>query len=542
MRRVLPAGDRALLVEVADLAAAERLHAALAAAELPGVEELVPAARTVLVRCDPRRLAEVATAIRSLPLAASAPIVGREVEIAVAYDGEDLPEVAAHLGVSAAELVRRHTGARWRVAFTGFAPGFGYLVCDDPLFDVPRRSAPRTRVPRGAVALAGPYSGVYPRESPGGWQLVGRTDAELWDADREPAALLAPGTVVRFAAAGFAVAGAQPRAGASSRPAVATGAVDLPGDRSTAPAIEVVDPGLQLLVQDLGRVGRASLGVAESGAADRRAHRAAQRAVGNPPEAAALELLAGGATLRFRGAGVVARAGADLGATLVHRDGTTEAVPWETPVAVHDGDELVAGWAGRGLRTVIAVRGGIALAPELGSLATDTLAGLGSRERGAAPLRAGDVVPLRGPAAVRAAVARPSLAPPPRLPAAGETVVLRVVPGPRDDWFTGDGVRRFLEDEWTVTPRSDRVGIRLEGARALERAVTAELPSEGMAAGAVQVPPNGHPVVLLRDRPVTGGYPVIACVVTDDLDLAAQTPPGARIRFRPTALDVGGPF
>ncbi|MDN3310738.1 urea amidolyase family protein [Microbacterium oryzae] len=537
MRRVLPAGDRALLVELADLDEAERLHAALAAAELPGVEELVPAARTVLVRCDLRRRADVATAIRSLPLVASAPVVGREVEIPVHYDGEDLGEVAAHLGVSAAELVRRHTGAHWRVAFTGFAPGFGYLVCDDPLFDVPRRSAPRVRVPRGAVALAGPYSGVYPRESPGGWQLVGRTDAELWNVDRDPPALLAPGALVRFT-----VAGASQPARTPSRPAPATRRVDMPGDRSTAPAIEVVDPGLQLLVQDLGRPGRADLGVAESGAADRRAHRAAQHAVGNPPDAAALELLAGGATLRFRGAGVIALAGADVGATLVHPDGANEAVPLETPVAAGDGDELVADWARRGLRTVIAVRGGIALTPELGSLATDTLAGLGSRERGARPLRAGDIVPLRGPAAVREAVAVPSPASPPRLPAAGETVVLRVVLGPRADWFAGDGRRRFLEDEWTVTQRSDRVGVRLEGARGLERVMTGELPSEGTVAGAVQVPPHGHPVVLLRDRPVTGGYPVIACVVTADLDLAAQTPPGARVRFRPTALDVGGPF
>ena len=114
------------------------------------------------------------------------------------YDGEDLAEVAEHLGVSSDELVRRHQAATWTVAFTGYAPGFGYLVGDDDLFEVPRRPSPRTRIPAGSVALAGRFSGVYPRESPGGWQLIGRTDARMWDLDREPPALLQPGATVRF--------------------------------------------------------------------------------------------------------------------------------------------------------------------------------------------------------------------------------------------------------------------------------------------------------------------------------------------------------
>ncbi|WP_324011614.1 carboxyltransferase domain-containing protein [Microbacterium sp. JZ37] len=540
MRRILTASGRALLVEVDDLESAVRLHAALEAAPPVGVVELVPAERTVLVRCEPRRLPEVRVALERIALAARAAAVDRCVEIPVHYDGDDLAEVADHLGLSPAEVAARHQTATWHVAFTGFAPGFGYLVGDDPVFDVPRKASPRARVPAGAVALAGRYSGVYPRESPGGWQLIGRTDAALWDLDRDPPALLLPGTTVRFVDASRAHP-ATAAEGRRGRPApLGARAVDMPGDRGIAAAVEVIEPGLQLLVQDLGRPGRAHLGVSASGAADRGALRAANAAVGNGHGEAGLELLGGGARLRLRGAGVLALAGAEVDAALVHADGGSEPVPRGAPTAFREGDELVTGFATRGVRALVAFRGGLALTPVLGSLATDTLAGIGPRELGGRALRAGDVVPLRGLSGVRDAVAPWSPAPR-ALPAPGETVELRVVRGPRDDWFAADALDALLGDEWAATSRSDRVGIRLEGARPLARAVPGELPSEGTETGAVQVPPHGHPVVFLPDHPLTGGYPVIASVVAADLDLAGQIPPGARVRFRLSGADVGRP-
>src|SRR5699024_10284471 len=164
------------------------------------VVELVPAARTVLISFNPRRTGAEALeeAIRGLERTDSSASEAREVTIDVRYDGEDLAEVAELLSVSPAEVIARHQAATWQVAFAGFAPGFGYLAGDDGLFDVPRRSSPRTRVPVGAVALAGEFTGVYPRSSPGGWQLIGRTEARLWDLDRQPPALFVPGTIVRF--------------------------------------------------------------------------------------------------------------------------------------------------------------------------------------------------------------------------------------------------------------------------------------------------------------------------------------------------------
>jgi KipI family sensor histidine kinase inhibitor len=200
VRSVLPSGSAGVLVEVDHLQDVLDLYAALVDESLPGVVDLVPAASTVLVVIDPEVTSVSATesAVRALPPGHHDMEEGEEVELPVVYDGEDLAEVAALLGCDVDEVVRRHTAQAWTVAFCGFAPGFGYMTSDSWKWDLPRRSSPRTRVPPGAVALAGPFCGVYPRESPGGWQLIGRTEVQVFDLSREPPALLRPGNQVRF--------------------------------------------------------------------------------------------------------------------------------------------------------------------------------------------------------------------------------------------------------------------------------------------------------------------------------------------------------
>ncbi|MFF7451016.1 MULTISPECIES: carboxyltransferase domain-containing protein [unclassified Streptomyces] len=204
--RVLPVGDDALLVEVASGEEARALHAELLRRRAEGslsATEIVPAARTVLLDglTDPARLASELTASAAPP---APPRTGDVVELPVRYDGPDLADVAAHWGVPPREVARIHAATEFTVAFCGFAPGFGYLTGLPQRYDVPRRATPRTAVPPGSVALAGPYTGVYPRSSPGGWQLIGTTDAVLWDHARVPAALLSPGTRVRFVTVGSA--------------------------------------------------------------------------------------------------------------------------------------------------------------------------------------------------------------------------------------------------------------------------------------------------------------------------------------------------
>ena len=199
--RILPAGDAAVLVELADLAEAGRLYASLRADPPPGTLDLVPATRTVLVTLDRTVTGpeQVAAALRSRsPADAPDPGRGELVELRTRYDGPDVAEVAALTGLAEAEVVRRHADSEWTVAFCGFAPGFAYLTGGDPALRVPRRETPRTAVPAGSVGLADGFSGAYPRRMPGGWQLIGRTDAVLWDLDRDPPALLPPRTRVRF--------------------------------------------------------------------------------------------------------------------------------------------------------------------------------------------------------------------------------------------------------------------------------------------------------------------------------------------------------
>ncbi|QUL79877.1 urea amidolyase family protein [Brevibacterium sp. SMBL_HHYL_HB1] len=550
------ASRRHLLVECEDLTATMALHRSLEAAGLPGVVELVPAARTVLISFDPRRTGAEALeeAIRGLERTDSSTGEAREVTIDVRYDGEDLAEVAELLSVSPAEVIARHQAATWQVAFAGFAPGFGYLAGDDELFDVPRRSSPRTRVPIGAVALAGEFTGVYPRSSPGGWQLIGRTEARLWDLDRQPPALFVPGTIVRFveaergsvdlgagagaddASASASSAAVEARSSeaveARSSEAVEAGSSAAAGDAENAPgnatsaaghAVEVVRPGLQLLIEDLGRPGFNSMGVSGAGAADRTALRRGNRLVGNAESAAGLESFGGGAVLRVIGDGVAAVTGAAGSITVTGADGTIHRPRLGEAFAIADGDELELGGTDQGARRYLALRGGIDVDTALGSASTDTLAGLGP-----AALDRGSRLSLHDPRTA------PHLVDPhPRsecaLPRPGQTVTMTVTLGPREDWFTSAGIETLLSQEWTVTHESDRVGLRLSGQVALERARTGELPSEGAVTGALQVPPNGQPVLFGPDHPLTGGYPIIASV--DDVDFAAQLPPGVRLRF-----------
>jgi KipI family sensor histidine kinase inhibitor len=198
--RILRYGRAALLAELAGTEEVMGRYLALSRSAPAGVIDLVPAARTLTVTFDPRQISfeDLARAVeRTHPVNAAEQATG-VVELPVSYDGPDLDEVADLTGLSRAEVVRRHTGAEYAVAFCGFAPGFAYLTGGDPALRVPRRASPRTTVPTGAVGLAGEFTGVYPRPSPGGWQLIGRTGAPLWDTGRDPPALLVAGTRVRF--------------------------------------------------------------------------------------------------------------------------------------------------------------------------------------------------------------------------------------------------------------------------------------------------------------------------------------------------------
>ena len=281
--------------------------------------------------------------------------------------------------------------------------------------------------------------------------------------------------------------------------------------------IEIIEPGPLTLVQDLGRVGHRAVGVGPAGAADVGAYLLGGRLLGNTHGVAALEVTFGGLSIRAAGDLLVCLTGADAPA---EADGRV--VPHAAPFPLRDGQVLALGMPSSGLRTYVSFRGGLALTGVLGSLASDTMSGLGPE-----PVCAGQILEIGLSTEGFPHVDVAAVPPPPR-----GAVELAVLPGPRRDWFARPA--SLAETQWSVSARSDRKGIRLEG-EPIERHTRwrdAELPSEGMVRGAIQVPPNGQPVLFLNDHPVTGGYPVIGVVRSADVDRAAQLQPGQQVRFR----------
>ncbi|MDR7084117.1 KipI family sensor histidine kinase inhibitor [Arthrobacter ginsengisoli] len=528
VRSVRAVGTRAVLAELSATRDVLALQALLLENPLPGQMDVLAAAETVLVTADsPAAARRIAARLLELDLTAPVQRDGELVVIDTVYDGEDLAEVGELTGLGTEGVIAAHTGQIWTVAFAGFAPGFGYMIGENQALEVPRRSSPRTAVPAGSVALAGNYSAVYPRRSPGGWQLIGRTGARMWDLDREQPALAAPGHRVQFRAVRDVLALGREHPAPQPASAVTSG-------------LRIVSPGLQSLIQDLGRHGHSGLGVSAAGALDRASLRRANRLVGNAPSAAAVETVAGGLSVQAVGDQVLAVTGAPAELTIetpydadsddaFSGEAWQRTVPMATPFALLDGETLTVGAPESGFRSYLAVRGGVDTAPVLGSRSTDTMSGIGP-----APLAAGQLFAAGGEAE-SGVVGNPELQP--DFPGTGVTV-LDVVPGPRADWFDAAALATFCGQDWEVTPQSNRVGMRLQGT-ALQRTRQGELPSEGTVAGALQVPPEGLPVLFLADHPITGGYPVIAVVVDSQLDRAAQVPIGGKIRFRWAPADTG---
>ncbi len=542
---IVPVGDRCLLVRLGDQvdgATSARVHALVRRLRddpIPGVRDTVPAFTTVALHYQPEALGPapfdaLAAAVRQrlrAPLDASGP-PARVVDVPVCYDGElapDLADVAARLGLSTEAVIALHLASPHRVHMLGFAPGFPFIGGLDPRLALPRRSTPRTQVPAGSVAIARDQTCVYPLETPGGWNLIGRTPLALFDPQATPACRLAPGDAIRFVRIDAARC-AELLAAREAQAAVGQGAT---GGGPSQRLIEVVKPGAQSQLQDLGRHGHQHLGVPVGGAMDELAHRVANRLVGNPPTEATLEIVLMGPTLRFTAAAQIALCGADLSATL---DGVP--LPLNRCVDVPAGAVLACGRRVNGLRSYLAVRGGFDVPAVMGSLSTFVRGGFGGFQGRA--LRKGDALALRDAAAG-------SDLPPhdpghnllphtgPDVPAEPSVCRLRVLPGEHWDGFTAQAQADFTAQAYRISPQSDRMGYRLEGP-ALWRTKPGELISEAVAFGSIQVPPDGQPIVLMAERQSAGGYPKIAHVIAVDLPLLAQMAPQQALRFEMVTL------
>ena len=541
--RFLAAADSALLVELGDTVseaasgAVVALCARIAATPPAGVVEAIPALCSVLIEYDPlrtsqARLRDDVERLMQSSLATTPARAAREHAIAVRYDGEaapDLDAVATATGLGRDEVVRLHTAPRYRVAMLGNLPGLPYLLGLDPRLEVPRRDDPRDAVPPGSVAIAGRLTCVYPSAGPGGWNLVGRTDATLFDAQRTPAALLAPGDTVRFVATSAQSHAAAPPED-TAQPAPAS------PDSAAAPSLLVIEPGLLTTVQDSGRRGHQRDGVPVCGALDAELLRVANLLAGNPAGTAALEVTHSGPLLEADAPSVRIAVAGECDMVRITTGGVAIPVePWRS-LLLRRGERLRVGQVRDGLRCVVAVEGGIAVPPVLGSRSTYLRGGFGGVQGRA--LRSGDRLPLSREYAGHHPDVRLD---PPAVREAGfataPITVVRAVAGPQDAAVDAASLRSLFASELTVSPRSDRVGLRLAGLRLHHRA-SADIVSDGCAAGSVQVPGSGQPIVLLADRGTTGGYAKVATVASVDLPRLARLRPGARVRVE--ACTVAG--
>jgi KipI family sensor histidine kinase inhibitor len=496
--------DGALLVEYPEFSDDEANRAAVSLAGRirraggTGLLDAIPGARSLLLLFDPERMTRgrLVKTIDRLSRAFEARDSTRRLRIPVVYDGEDLAELARSRGLAAEELARRHAAASYRVAFVGFAPGFGYLSGLPPELAAARLASPRPLVPAGSVAIGGSWTGIYPSASPGGWRLIGRTSVRLFEPGGDPPSLLAPGDRVEFEAV---------RAEEIRSPAPVPTEPRMEGP----PVFRVLSPGLFTSIQGAPLHGLGSAGVPPGGAMDLDSLALANRLAGNAPDDPALEITLAGPELEALEETVVAIAG---GETAVEKSAVPAAFGEAFRLA--PGGRLRLGRLTRGARAYLAVRGGIA---------DPRRAGEPTRR-----LSAGELIA----AGYRRSAARRTDRP--ALDMRAE-VRVRAMAGPEASGFAPGEVERFFAAPWRVTAESDRKGLRLSG-EPLAHAGSPEIPPSGTVPGSIQVPGNGLPIVLGPDGPVTGGYPRLATVIGADLPLIGQARPGAVLRFEAVSL------
>jgi biotin-dependent carboxylase-like uncharacterized protein len=366
-------------------------------------------------------------------------------------------------------------------------------------------------VPAGSVAVAGGFASVYPRATPGGWQLLGRTTTRLFDPDHPPYALLRPGDTVRFS-----TAPPDPDDRGPSRDQPERHPLRPPMAARTARHVEVLDAGLLSLIEDGGRRQVAALGIPKGGPADPDAMRLANRLVGNLDGTAAIEVTARGPRLRFTGRAHLAVVAPSSHDQEVLLDGHPVAAGVVVPV--QDGQVVTVGRVHGGLRAYLSVSGGFDTPLVVGSRSTDLLSGLGP-----GPLMAGDRLDLGLPSRPHGHLVPAGDPPVPTGP-----VPLRVIEGPHP---LPPGGRDLFAGPWTVGGASNRIGVRLAAPDGSGAPVEGRVPSAGMVTGAIQLPPDGNPIILLPDHATVGGYPVIACVIGADLARAGQLGPGDAVEF-----------
>jgi KipI family sensor histidine kinase inhibitor len=482
-----------------------RMRRHLAAVRAPQIRDLVSSFDSVAVHFDPRDGEAVMEWLKTIEMPAAhedAETSGRMHEIPLYY-GDDLDKVAKRLGRSVDEVIRLHSGATYTVAAIGFSPGFPYLIGLPEELRLPRLDTPRP-VSAGSVAIAGDQAGIYPFDSQGGWHVIGQTTLMLFDPQNDPPALLDPGDRVRF------------KAVESLRPCISISKTPV---AQTQGAIEIIKTGPLTSVQDLGRHGYQSIGVTPGGVMDPIAAKIANRLLGNPDDHALLECAMMGPVLKFHRTCRIAMVGWSD-----HRCGR--------PIEMAAGEVLDLRSPTIGSYAYLAIAGGIDVPQVLGSRSTDLRAKFGGHH--GSRLQNGDHLEIgEAPCGPRSANWHVRW---PYDHAKGRTLTLRTIRGMQSDWFSPSSLEAFANSEFRISSKSDRVGMRLDGPK-MTRVISAEMVSQAVVRGSIQVPPDGTPIVLMAECQTIGGYPQIGHVISADLPKLARANTGAPLRFREVTLD-----
>lgn len=527
-----PLGDCAIVIDLGndvEEGVASRVRALVAnlgGAPPQGVVDIVPAHAQVAVFYDPVRIGDFKAFCREMEARvaqaddAAVAAVGRRVEIPTHYGGSsgpDLDAVSRSSGMAPEEVISLHSGAEYLVHAIGFVPGFPYLGGLPKRLVTPRRATPRAKVERGSVGIGGAQTGIYPIATPGGWNIIGRTPLWLFNPHRESPALLQVGDRVKFVPLSAAeleqqlmVAGAAEEEARRAREEAHREALQ------RGAGLEVSSAGMFTTVQDCGRPNHRAAGVSPGGAADPFGLRVANLLVGNPEGAAALEFTLVGPEIVFHHDALIALGGAEFGG-----------MPRWQPLSISRGTRLKLGVAKNGYRGYLAVAGGIAVSPVLGSRSTNVRGGFGGlegrilRDRDRLP-----VVPVQRRVTGRWHIDERML------PVYSHAPILRVLPGAQAPDFG----RALYTRAFTVSPQLDRMGVRLRG-ESLGHAWGGDPTSKVIAPGTIQVPPDGQPIILLADAQTIAGHTQVAHVISVDLPLVAQLRSGDTVRFREVSLE-----
>ena len=525
--RYMPFGDNGLLIEFGDVISLEvnrrviALSEAIIGAKIQGVKELVPTYRSLLVRYNASKISYEQLVFRIKDIEKtmeerSMEKVGRKIIIPVVYGGEygpDLTDVARFHGLTEEQVVKIHSGREYRVYMVGFVAGFPYLgeVADE--IATPRLETPRLKVPAGSVGIAEKQTGIYPCEAPGGWRIIGRTLLRLFNPLQQPPVRLQLGDIVKFKPI------SEKEFRITEKTSQKQPADRFPKNKKGIKVFQVLKPGFFTTVQDLGRYGYLRYGVPISGAMDAFSLVAANLLVANNPDDACLEITLIGPELQALTRTQIAITGGTASPKI-----NGQRVPmWQT-LEVQEGAVVSFGKVESGCRAYLSIRGGVDTPPVLGSRSTYVRGGFGGIN--GRQLKTEDIIGGFDVSLLKVGYSMPEEL----VPQFTGQFKARVILGPQADMFTERGITTFLSSQYKVTLEADRMGYRLEGP-IIEHKAKADIISDALLPGAVQIPKNGKPITMMRDAQTAGGYPKIAVIITPDVSTLGQAKTNDIIEF-----------